>query len=137
MIAPRYAGGHCNVTHVDRGALDYFGRMDCRSLLDVGCGVDVVIGTQPSGQGHETSFAQCVSEWLGVPFEKVRHIQGDTDRIPSGHGTGGSASLPIAGAALHYAADDLIRQALPLAADALEAVIFAPRRRRHARTRPS
>src|SRR5207302_2279063 len=49
--------------------------------------VEVAVGTLSSGQGHETSFAQCVSEWLGVPFEAIRLVQGDTDVIPVGGGS--------------------------------------------------
>src|SRR5262249_12606117 len=49
--------------------------------------VDVAVGTLSSGQGHETSFAQCVSDWLGVPFERIRLVQGDTDIVPVGGGS--------------------------------------------------
>jgi carbon-monoxide dehydrogenase large subunit len=74
-----------------------------------------------NGQGHETAYAQLVAGQLGVDPEDVVVVQGDTDRIASGHGTGGSASLSIGGAALSVAADDLVRRALKPAADALEA----------------
>ncbi len=83
--------------------------------------VTVLIGTMSNGQGHETAYAQLVAGELGLDPADVEVVQGDTDRIPSGHGTGGSASLAIGGAALADAAVDLVRQALPLAADALEA----------------
>src|SRR5262249_15351697 len=46
--------------------------------------IDVAIGTLSSGQGHETSFAQLIVDWLGVPIEQVKLIQGDTDIIPIG-----------------------------------------------------
>ena len=49
--------------------------------------VDVVIGTVSNGQGHETSFAQLLNEWLGVPIDKVRLITGDTDIVKVGGGT--------------------------------------------------
>ena len=49
--------------------------------------VDVVVGTLSSGQGHETSFAQCVTEWLGVPFDDVRSVHGDTDIVKVGGGS--------------------------------------------------
>jgi len=81
----------------------------------------VLIGTMSNGQGHETAYAQLVASRLGLEPDGIDVVQGDTDRIPSGHGTGGSASLAIGGAALGFASDDLIRRALPLAADALEA----------------
>src|SRR5262245_63265355 len=59
--------------------------------------VEVSVGTLSSGQGHETSFAQCVSEWLGVPFEAVRLVQGDTDIIPVGGGSHSGRSMRMAG----------------------------------------
>jgi carbon-monoxide dehydrogenase large subunit len=74
-----------------------------------------------NGQGHETAYAQLIAGELGLDPTDIDVVQGDTDRIPSGHGTGGSASLPIGGAALADASVDLVKQALPLAADALEA----------------
>ncbi len=85
--------------------------------------VTVLTGTMSNGQGHETAFAQLVAAELGLDPGDVEVVQGDTDRIPSGHGTGGSASLAIGGAALANAAVDLMRQVLPLAADALEAAV--------------
>jgi aerobic carbon-monoxide dehydrogenase large subunit len=83
--------------------------------------VTALVGTMSNGQGHETAFAQLVADALGLTPDMVNVVQGDTDRIPSGHGTGGSASISIAGAALHEASGDLIQKAIPLAADALEA----------------
>ncbi len=83
--------------------------------------VTVLIGTMSNGQGHETAYSQLVAGALGIEPDQVDVVQGDTDRIPSGHGTGGSASLSIGGAALAEASTDLIRKALPLAADAMEA----------------
>jgi carbon-monoxide dehydrogenase large subunit len=85
--------------------------------------VTVLIGTMSNGQGHETAYAQLVADRLGIDPADVTVVQGDTDRIPSGHGTGGSASLSIGGAALGVAAEDLIRRALPLAAEAMEAAV--------------
>jgi carbon-monoxide dehydrogenase large subunit len=91
--------------------------------------VRVMVSTMSNGQGHATAYAQLVADRLGIEPEDVEVIQGDTDRTPFGHGTGGSASLPIAGAALAVAATELIQKALPLAAEALEAaaadVVFA------------
>ena len=83
--------------------------------------VTVLVGTMSNGQGHQTAYAQLVADQLGLDPDDIDVVQGDTDRIPSGHGTGGSASIPIAGAALADASVDLVKQALPLAADALEA----------------
>ena len=83
--------------------------------------VTVLTGTMSNGQGHETAFAQLVSAQLGLDPDLIEVIQGDTDRIQSGHGTGGSASIGIGGAAVCMAATDLVNRAIPLAADALEA----------------
>ncbi len=83
--------------------------------------VTVLSGTMSNGQGHETVFAQLIAAQLGIESDLIDVVQGDTARIPSGHGTGGSASLGIGGAAIAAAGDDLVRRAIPLAADALEA----------------
>jgi carbon-monoxide dehydrogenase large subunit len=81
----------------------------------------LLTGTMSNGQGHETAFAQLIALRLGVDPAEIDVVQGDTDRIPSGHGTGGSASIGIGGAALDAAAGDLIARARPHAAEALEA----------------
>ena len=59
--------------------------------------VEVSIGTLSSGQGHETSFAQCVAEWLGVDFERIKLIQGDTDIVPIGGGSHSARSMRMGG----------------------------------------
>jgi carbon-monoxide dehydrogenase large subunit len=89
--------------------------------LDKDGGVTVLIGSQSTGQGHATSYAQLVAERLDLPPEKVRVVQGDTDRIKSGAGTGGSSSIPIGGVAVDRASKTLGDQLKELAADALEA----------------
>jgi aerobic carbon-monoxide dehydrogenase large subunit len=89
--------------------------------LDKDGGVTVLIGSQSTGQGHATSYAQLVAERLDVPPEMVRVIQGDTDRIASGAGTGGSSSIPIGGVAVDRASKTLGDQLKELAADVLEA----------------
>src|SRR4029077_935225 len=68
----------------------------------------LLLGTQSSGQGHQTAYAQLAAEKLGLPLEKIRVLQGDTAAIGFGRGTGGSRSLPVGGAALVNAADKLI-----------------------------
>ena len=82
--------------------------------------IDVLIGTQSSGQGHETAFAQLVCENLGVDFDRVALITGDSDVTPPSIGTAGSRSLTIGGAALGLAARDLIDKGRPLAEELLE-----------------
>jgi len=81
----------------------------------------ILAGTHSHGQGHQTVYAQMVSEWLGVPFENIRFVQGDTDAVPMGRGTYGSRSMHIGGNALKRAADNIIEKAKPMAASILEA----------------
>src|SRR5579871_3757523 len=81
----------------------------------------ILAGTHSHGQGHQTVYAQMVSEWLGVPFENVRFVQGDTDAVPIGRGTYGSRSMHVGGNALKRAADAIIEKAKPMAAMMLEA----------------
>ena len=83
--------------------------------------VTVLIGSQSTGQGHATAYAQLVADHLGLPPEQVNIIQGDTDRIASGIGTGGSSSISCGGASLAGAAEKLADNLKRLAAEALEA----------------
>ena len=82
--------------------------------------VDVVIGTQPSGQGHETSFAQVVSDLLHVPVEKVKIILGDTDVVKVGGGSHSGRSMRHAATVFSKAAVDLIDKGKKIAALALD-----------------
>ena len=82
--------------------------------------VEVAVGTLSSGQGHETSFAQCVSEWLGVPFDNVRLVQGDTDIIPVGGGSHSGRSMRMAGVCMGSAATSVIERSRRIAAHMLE-----------------
>ncbi len=81
----------------------------------------ILMGTQSSGQGHQTAYTQLAAERLGVAPEKVRVLQGDTAAISFGRGTGGSRSLPVGGAALVHAADKLIAKGRRIAAHLFEA----------------
>jgi carbon-monoxide dehydrogenase large subunit len=83
----------------------------------------VLIGTQSNGQGHETAYAQIVSQHLDVPLDRVKVVQGDTDRIPTGLGTGGSRSIPIGGVMVNLASQTLVASLKDLAADKLEAAV--------------
>ena len=78
------------------------------------------LGTQSQGQGHETVFAQLLSQALGVPVERIEVRQGDTRTIPHGGGTGGSSSTIISGTTLKRAADVVIQRGRDLAAERLE-----------------
>ncbi len=81
----------------------------------------ILAGTHSHGQGHATVYAQMVTEWLGVPFENIRYVQGDTDAVPIGRGSYGSRSMHVGGNALKRAADAIIEKAKPMAAMMLEA----------------
>jgi carbon-monoxide dehydrogenase large subunit len=94
-------------------------RMEIR--FDDGGNVTILAGTHSHGQGHETVYAQMATEWLGVPFETVRVVQGDTDVVGFGRGTYGSRSMAIGGSALKSAADLIIEKARDMAAHVLEA----------------
>ena len=72
--------------------------------FDADGSVTIVTGTLDYGQGHATPFAQVLSEKLGVPFEKIRLLQGDSDELLAGGGTGGSRSMMNSGAAIVEAA---------------------------------
>ncbi|MGC2856875.1 xanthine dehydrogenase family protein molybdopterin-binding subunit [Novispirillum sp. DQ9] len=76
----------------------------------------VLIGTQSTGQGHETAYGHMVAAELGIPLEDVRVVQGDTDLVPTGKGTGGSRSLPVGGSSLAVAVDKVITRGKAVAA---------------------
>ena len=82
--------------------------------------VDLVIGTQSSGQGHETSYAQVVSEWLGVPFDSIVLRTGNTDFVSAGSGSHSSRSMRLAGHLYRQTADDIIAKGKKIAAFTLE-----------------
>lgn len=83
--------------------------------------VEARTGTQSQGQGHATAYAQILAARLGLDPALIRIVQGDSDRIPRGGGTGGSSSTIISGATMTRAADTLIEQGRDAAAEALEA----------------
>ena len=83
--------------------------------------VTVFTGTHAHGQGHETTFAQVVSDQLGVPVENVEIVHGDTDKGPFGMGTYGSRSIAVGGAAIVKAGEKIIAKGKKIAAHVLEA----------------
>ncbi|HWX81973.1 MAG TPA: xanthine dehydrogenase family protein molybdopterin-binding subunit [Xanthobacteraceae bacterium] len=89
--------------------------------LDPNGDVTVLIGTQSSGQGHQTAYAQLVAQQFGLPPERVHIHQGDTDEIATGLGTGGSASIPTGGVSVERATRQLGANLREIAAEALEA----------------
>jgi carbon-monoxide dehydrogenase large subunit len=83
--------------------------------------VELVTGATAHGQGHDTAFSQIVADHLGVPFEDVEVIHGDTQAVPRGMDTYGSRSLVLGGTAIVQATDKLVAKARRLAAHMLEA----------------
>jgi aerobic carbon-monoxide dehydrogenase large subunit len=104
--------------YIEQGG-NFNDRMELR--FDPGGTVTILAGTHSHGQGHATTYAQMVSEWLGVPFETVRFVQGDTDAVTFGRGTFAARSSMIGGCALREAADKIIARAKPMAAALMEA----------------
>ena len=94
-------------------------RMELR--FDPGGTVTIVAGTFSHGQGHATTYAQLVTDWLGIPFDAIRFVQGDTDQVPFGRGTYAARSSMLGGCALKKAADAIIEKAKPMAATLMEA----------------
>jgi carbon-monoxide dehydrogenase large subunit len=88
--------------------------------LDPNGDVTILIGTQSSGQGHQTAYAQLVAQQFGLPPERVHTHQGDTDEIATGLGTGGSASIPTGGVSVERATRQLGANLREIAAEALE-----------------
>ena len=83
--------------------------------------VQVLTGTSPHGQGHETTWSQIVADRLGYDFDEIEVLHGDTAVVPLGMDTYGSRSLAVGGVALYYAADRIVDKAKLLAAHVLEA----------------
>ncbi len=102
--------------------------------------VTIVTGTLDYGQGHAATFAQVLTEKLGVPFERIRLLQGDSDELVTGGGTGGSRSAMLSGTAIAQASDKVIEIGKQIAAHVLEAsagdIEFDRRPLRHCRHRP-
>ncbi|MGB8104268.1 MAG: molybdopterin cofactor-binding domain-containing protein, partial [Pseudolabrys sp.] len=85
--------------------------------------VDVVIGTQPAGQGHETSFAQVIADLIAVPIESVQIILGDTDVVKAGGGTHSGRSMRHAATVFSLAAGELIARGKRATAAVLDATL--------------
>jgi aerobic carbon-monoxide dehydrogenase large subunit len=94
-------------------------RMELR--FDPSGEVTILAGTLSHGQGHETSYAQMVADWLGVPEDKIHLAQADTDEVAIGRGTYASRSMMIGGSALRAAADEVIERGKRFAAHFMEA----------------
>ncbi len=81
----------------------------------------IYAGTAAHGQGHQTAYAMLVSDQTGIPVDRIGLVDGDTDRVPRGGGTGGSRSLQLGGSAVRQATEVLVERARSLAAQLLEA----------------
>jgi aerobic carbon-monoxide dehydrogenase large subunit len=105
------------------GSLDYgAGGWEAAGVRMLATGkVEVITGSSAHGQGHETAFSQIVADHLGVPFEDVEVLHGDTQVSPKGLDTYGSRSLVVGGVAVVKAADKVIAKARRIAAHLLEA----------------
>ena len=88
--------------------------------LDADGHATVYLGTMATGQGHDTAYAQVVCNALGLEWEEVSVVQGDTKHVPSGRGSFGSRSLPVGGSALWLALQEILRQARNVASEVLE-----------------
>jgi carbon-monoxide dehydrogenase large subunit len=83
--------------------------------------VELVMGTMSSGQGHETSFAQLVTEWLGVPFDSIDYVAHNTTRVAAGGGSHSGRSMKLATTIIGQATDDIIDKGRKIASVLLEA----------------
>jgi len=83
----------------------------------------ILVGTQSNGQGHATAYAQTASQYLDVPLDKIVVVQGDTDLVKTGNGTGGSRSIPVGSVMVSGASGKLVEQLKSLASEKLEAAV--------------
>ena len=91
--------------------------------FDTDGGVTIITGTLDYGQGHAAPFGQVLHSYLGIPFEKIRLLQGDSDELITGGGTGGSKSIMASGGAIIEASGVVIEKAKKAAAHVLEAAV--------------
>lgn len=110
--------GRSVVYYVDNTGI-FNERMEIR--FDPSGTVTIHAGTMNHGQGHETSYGQMVSGWLGIPMEDIHLAQADTDQVAIGRGTYASRSMMVGGSALRAAADDVIDKGKKFAAHFMEA----------------
>ena len=108
-------------TYVEACAFE--GSEPAKVVLEDDGSVTLHIGTQSNGQGHQTAYAQFIAGPLGLDYDRIRVVQGDTDKLPSGGGTGGSRSIPLGVPSVDKAARRLAEQLKELAADQLESAI--------------
>lgn len=118
QAAGKYRGiGMC--TYVE--ACAFAGSEEATVELGLDGSLSLLIGTQTNGQGHATAYGQVIAEQFGVDLGRINVIQGDTDRVRKGGGTGGSRSIPIGLPSVLEASKTLVKKIKELAADKLEA----------------
>ncbi len=83
--------------------------------------VTIITGTMDFGMGHSTTYAQMLTDMLGIPFDRIRVVEGDSDRMAYGNGSGGSRSVMFAGAALSESSKIIIERGKQIASHVLEA----------------
>ena len=109
-------------TQISANVLGGPGLWDMATVRMLGSGkVEVVTGTSPHGQGHDTSWSQIAADALGVTPDDVEVLHGDTDSAPFGRDTYGSRSVAVGGVAVHVAAEKVVEKAKKIAAHMLEA----------------
>lgn len=101
-------------------ACAFAGSEEARIELNDDGSVTLLIGTQSNGQGHETAYAQFISGHLGLDYDRINVVQGDTDRVRQGEGTGGSRSIPLGAVSVEWAAKSLAKIIKHKASDELE-----------------
>jgi len=89
--------------------------------IDAAGAVELVLGTMSAGQGHETTFAQVICEWLGVKLGQVKLVTGDTDRVQAGGGSGSARSMRLGSWVIAKAADQVVEKGRKIAAAILDA----------------
>jgi carbon-monoxide dehydrogenase large subunit len=94
-----------------------------KAVLEADGTVSLHIGTQSNGQGHQTAYAQFVAGPLGLDYDRIRVVQGDTDYLEKGGGTGGSRSVPLGAPSVDIASRTLADQIKEIAADELESSV--------------
>ena len=85
--------------------------------------IELRIGTQSNGQGHQTAYAQLAADKLGIDYQNIDVRQGDTDELQNGGGTGGSRSIPLGGVSVTYASEALAEKIKQIASRELEASV--------------
>ncbi len=109
--------GVANVIEQSAGGFEEYAQIK----FDSGGNATLAVGTHNHGQGHETVFKQLIADRLGLDFASIRVVQGDTDLVAFGHGTFGSRSSGLGGAAIGAASDRIVEKCTAIACHMLEA----------------